>query len=114
MARLTTARKIFLANQQIRTAKYYKTKTTDQYVNYQKFGHSAKFNKNETACQTYAEYHNTMDCMNNIIKCANYGENHRVNHKQCSVWKEAVKNLNIRRNRNVNLTEDNIEIEINE
>jgi hypothetical protein len=111
MARLAMARKIFLAGQQIRTAKYYETKATDQCSNCQKFGHMAKFCKNDTTYQTYAEYHGTMDCINDIIKCANCGENHRANHKECIVWKEAVENLNTRRNRNANSTENNIEID---
>jgi hypothetical protein len=81
MIKLVIARKIFLADQQIRTAKYYKIKATDQYINCQKFGHIAKFCKNETICQTCAEHHNTMNYINNIIKYANYGENHRPNHK---------------------------------
>jgi hypothetical protein len=110
ISRLAMALRIFLAGQQIRTGKYYKIKTTDQYINCQKFGHMAKFCKNETICQTYAEYHNTMECMHNIIKYINCGENHRTNYKQCNMWKEAVENLNIRRNRNVNSNKDNIEI----
>jgi hypothetical protein len=111
MARLAMARKIFLAGQQIRTAKYYETKATDQCSNCQKFGYMAKFCKNDIICQTCAEYHSIMDCMNDIIKCANCCENHRANHKECVVWKEAVENLNTRRNRNANSTENNIEID---
>jgi hypothetical protein len=111
MVRLVITRKIFLAGQQIRTAKYYETKATDQYSNCQKFGYMAKFCKNDIIYQICAEYHNIMDCMNNIIKCANCGENHKANHKECTVWKETVENLNIRRNRNANSTENNIEID---
>jgi hypothetical protein len=81
MARLAMARKIFLEERQIRTAKYYEIKATDQYINCRKFGHIAKFCKNETKCQTCAENHNISDCINNIIKCINCEENHRAKHK---------------------------------
>jgi hypothetical protein len=78
MVRLAIARKIFLADQQIRTAKH-KTKATDQYIDCQKFGYIAKFCKNETICQTCAENHNNMDCINDIIECTKNGKNYGVN-----------------------------------
>ena len=93
--------RLFLGGTSVKAEKY--RHQAIQCQKCQKFGHLARECRSNHKYQIYAEEHPTKahkydicEVQNNIyphstFKCANYGENHRVNSPKCEIVKKITK-----------------------
>jgi hypothetical protein len=67
--------------------------------NCQEYGHKGDICKKKTTCGNCAQEHETRNCPNSELKCANCKDAHRAGYHQCPRHQKEIENMEIRRNR---------------
>ena len=96
----TLHHKLYVAGLWLKTQKYENSTEKTHCQNYQRWGHSTKLCRSSAICQicvdkhaTYLHYYNICkikgrECRHNILKCANYKENHKADNNICDFSKK--------------------------